>query len=76
MPQLHPFSTSTLRLDVYAGGDEPCAYATGLLINSGARDLLVTNWHVVTGRHPFTGELKLPARPQELVIWHRAIDNS
>ena len=76
MPQLHPCSTSTLRLDVYAGGDEPCAYATGLLINSGARDLLVTNWHVVTGRHPFTGELELPARPQELVIWHRAIDNS
>src|SRR5437016_12752719 len=35
MKQIHQFSTSTLRLDVYAGGDEPCAYATGLLINSG-----------------------------------------
>ena len=75
MPQLHPFSTSTLRLEVYAGGDEPCAHATGLLINSGGRDLLATNWHVVTGRHPFSGELQLTAQPQELVIWHRAIDN-
>jgi Trypsin-like peptidase domain len=72
--QIHPFSTSTLRLEVYAGGAEPCAFATGLLVNAAGRDFLATNWHVVTGRHPFTGELQLPAKPQELVIWHRAVD--
>jgi hypothetical protein len=76
MQQIHPFSTSALRLDVYAGGDQPCGYATGLLINAGGRVFLATNWHVVTGRHPFTGELNdLAAEPQYIIIWHRAVDN-
>ena len=76
MPQIHPFSTSTLRLDIHAEGDEPCGYATGLLINSGGRVLLATNWHVVTGRHPFTGQLNsLAAQPQHLVIWHPVVDH-
>ena len=76
MAQIHAFSTSTLRLDVYAEGDQPCSHATGLLINSSGRAFLATNWHVVTGRHPFTGHLNdLAAEPQYITIWHRAVDN-
>src|SRR5204863_4850107 len=41
----------------------------------GGRDLLATNWHVVTGKHPFTGEQRSAAQPQSLSIWHRVVDN-
>jgi hypothetical protein len=77
MFRIDPFSTATLRLDVFAGGERSCATATGLLINFHGRCFLATNWHVVTGRHPDTGELnKDAAIPRHLRIWHRAVDRN
>jgi hypothetical protein len=75
MFSVDPFSTATLRLEAFAGGEEPCGVATGLLIVAQNRPFLVTNWHVVTGRHPDTEELNnVGAIPDRLRIWHRAVD--
>jgi len=46
--------------------------ATGFVVNHRSSHFLITNWHVVTGRHPSTGE---PSRadgqtPTHLAIYH------
>jgi len=77
MFRIDPFSTATLRIEVFAGGAEPWSTGTGLLIICQGRVFLATNWHLVTGRHPVTEELNnAGAVPQILRIWHRAVDNA
>lgn len=52
------------------------ATATGFVVRVKGVDLLVTNYHVLSGRHPDTGEFlpKVPAAPDRLlipVLWRR-----
>lgn len=73
MSSVHPphrFSLCTLQLKIYAGGPESIADATGLWLKSRRKCFIVTNWHVVTGKHPKTGVLKSLA-PQSIQIAHR-----
>ena len=75
MFSVDPFSTATLRIEAFAGGEKPCGVATGLLINAQNKPFLATNWHVLTGRHPDTEKLnEMGATPERLRIFHRAVD--
>lgn len=70
-----PFSTCTLRLELFAGGEVACGYATAMLLICLGRPFIATNWHVITGRHPKTNEL-IAVSPQTVRIHHRCVDNT
>ena len=58
-----PFLLNVLGEVEEDGSLEPIAYATGFRFNLDGEDYLITNWHVVTGKHAFTGDklsLKTP----------------
>src|SRR4051812_46876928 len=48
-------SVRSLLLILQANG-KPLSTATGFLVSQDGRNYLVTNWHVVSGRHPETGQ--------------------
>ena len=66
-------STKSLRLEIRANG-QSLATATGFCVERNAKRFLITNWHVVAGRNPDTGELLSPtgAVPDELAIAHHS----
>jgi hypothetical protein len=65
MTKIDPFSLTTVPLQQYANGMK-IGDATGFVWRRHDRNYLITNWHVVTGRHAVTGELKLVIRPEML----------
>jgi len=70
---IDPLSTSSLLVEVHAAG-QSLVKATGFCVEAAARKFLVTNWHVVSGIHPDTGEVlsSSGSPPDELVIRHHA----
>lgn len=68
---IDPLTVSSLYLSIQAGGSE-IGTATGFVVNHSGRPYLITNGHVVTGRHPSTGVLVLSASPDSLKIWHHS----
>lgn len=55
MPVLDEYSVTTLRLTLLSQGNT-ISVATGFLSAHQGAVYLVTNWHVISGRHPGTGE--------------------
>ena len=54
MPDIDPYSQAALPLEMLFD-DTVLATATCFIWEQASRPFLVTNWHVVTGRHPQTG---------------------
>ena len=44
--------------------------ATGFVVERNGQRLLITNWHVVTGKHPQTGLSPTGVEPDELLVLH------
>jgi Trypsin-like peptidase domain len=64
-------SLASLNLETRFEG-QPLSTATGFVVEHGAGRFLITNWHVVTGRNPDTGEVLSPvgAVPSEVRVLH------
>jgi hypothetical protein len=57
MNEVDNYSTPVIFLEIYGNETGKLAgSATGFLLRAGARILLVTNWHVVAGRHSWNHE--------------------
>jgi len=67
--ELNPLSCSSLYVTQSNNGT-PIATATGFVVESNGIAYLITNWHVVTGRHPDTNDLVGAAEPDELRLMH------
>jgi len=72
--QIDPLSVTSLYLKVYshAGQEQHLSNATGFVVAWRGKHYLVTNWHVLAGRHPETGKPlhKMAALPDEVRIAH------
>ena len=68
---IDPLSIHPLYL-IQVKGDDPLGTATGFIVAKGEKKYLVTNWHVVTGRHPHSNQPICPQgkTPDALLIWH------
>ena len=65
------FSVKSLYLETYLNAS-PMGIATGFVVKKGNSYYLITNWHVVTCRNPFTGQPLSSsgvADPDTLRIW-------
>ena len=68
---INPLSVVSLKLEkVYK--NEIISFATGFIVERDNKYYLITNWHVVSGRHPSTYEIfdKQGRIPEELNIWY------
>lgn len=70
---IDPLSARPLYL-IQVKGDQTLGMATGFVVQKGDKYYLITNWHVVSGRHPKTNQVKDPAgrTPDALLIWHHS----
>jgi len=70
---IDPLSTSSLIVESRVNG-KSLGTATGFCIEANEKFFLVTNWHVVAGRNPDTGELlsNTGGIPDELRIVHHS----
>jgi hypothetical protein len=68
---LDPLSGRPLYL-IQTKDDEALGTATGFIVQKGKNYFLITNWHVVSGRHPESGQALHPSgkTPNALLIWH------
>jgi hypothetical protein len=55
MTSINEFSHKTHRLDLYCKG-KPIGVATGFVVSYLSKVFLLTNWHVLSGRNPNTGQ--------------------
>jgi hypothetical protein len=65
-------SLTSLSLELYAKGAE-IGVASGFIVRQNTSYYLITNWHIVTNRHPETGALFFntsPQIPDEVGIWY------
>ena len=72
MPRIiDPISVCSLRVECRVNGRQ-LGTATGFVVQGTAGPLLATNWHVLSGRSPTTGQPLSPtgALPDELVVLH------
>lgn len=70
---VHPMSLVSLLLEVRVNG-RALSSASGFIVESRGASFLITNWHVVAGRDPDTGQLlsSTGAVPDELaIVYHR-----
>jgi hypothetical protein len=70
--QIDPLSVTSLYLKVNVNGIL-LANATGFAVEEGGNVYLVTNWHVLSGRHPETGDpisKKTAGIPDEIRVAH------
>lgn len=68
---IDPLSCISLHLECFSKGI-PIGVGTGFVVVYGGTNYLVTNWHIVTGRDPNTGEpvsTTGAADPDAIVIW-------
>lgn len=73
----HPLSLTSLKLTVL-NGDRILSTATGFVVKYAEKFFLVTNWHVVTGRHADTGaclDEKYAAVPDRLAVDYHPSDS-
>lgn len=70
---IDPLSTQSLLIELYVNGNA-LSTATGIIVQRDGTDYLVTNWHVLSGRHPESGEPLSPTLgiPDEIRILHHA----
>lgn len=74
--RIDPLSKCSLRLELSMDGNPQQHTATGFVIKAGGRYHLITNWHVVTGRHPDTNEnIEDGWNPTEVTILHHAAND-
>lgn len=68
---MNQLSSSSLLLELY-NNREKIGKATGFIIKWNDGYYLITNWHVVTGKNPYTGETILSSGkiPTYLLVWH------
>jgi len=68
---IDPLTVRSLYL-IQVKGDEVLGTATGFIITHDKTKYLITNWHVVAGRHPQTNQPVHPQgkTPDALLIWH------
>lgn len=68
---IDPISVRPLYL-IQIKGDQTLGMATGFIVQKANTYYLITNWHVVSGRHPETNQVKHPSgqTPDALYIWH------
>ena len=72
---IDPLSNSSLFVESRVNG-KSLGTATGFCIEAKGKFFLVTNWHVVTGRNPDTGELlsnNLDASLLSLSAWNGCV---
>jgi hypothetical protein len=73
--QIDPFTLRALRLTMDAGNGYPLGVATGFIVRRRDVPFLVTNLHVVSGRHPDTGEqICQPLPPDFISIYHHVTE--
>lgn len=67
------FSVIPLLL-ISISGDQPLSSATGFLWNDRGQYYLVTNFHVLSGKHPMTGKIEDEKRrtPTKIRVFHNA----
>jgi hypothetical protein len=75
MPNIRMTSVRSLLIELIAN-ERRLATATGFLASHGGLIYLITNWHVVTGRHAQTREVLSSnnAVPDSLRVWHNDAD--
>ncbi|MCJ7603156.1 MAG: serine protease [Desulfobulbaceae bacterium] len=68
---IDPLSARPLYL-IQIKGNEPLGTATGFIVEKENKHYLITNWHVVSGLSPQSGEALHPEgkTPDALLIWH------
>lgn len=68
---IDPLSVRVLYL-ILLKGNSPLVTATGFVVQKEKTNYLITNWHVLTGRHPATNRPTNPteATPTHIMIWH------
>jgi len=68
---IDPLSTRPLYL-IQVNGDQVLGTATGFIVQKGSNYYLITNWHVVSGRHPETNQVQnqLGLTPDAILIWY------
>lgn len=72
---LDPLSVSSLLIDEI-DGNQVIGRATGFTMEKEGRQYLITNWHVVTGKHPQTGKIEHPNGrvPDKLAVYFHGPD--
>lgn len=57
---------------IQVNGSQVLGKATGFVVRKGSSYYLITNWHVVSGRHPETNQVQhqLELTPDAILIWH------
>lgn len=75
MPATHPASHCTTPVETLFD-ETSLGTSTGFFYQEGGHNYLVTNWHVITGKHPVTGDHLHPshAEPNRLKIWQHRTD--
>ncbi len=68
---IDPLSARPLYL-IQVKDDEVLSTATGFIVEKNKNQYLITNWHVVSGRHPDSNQVLHPQgkTPNAILIWH------
>ena len=68
---IDPLSVRPLYL-IEVNGNQALGMATGFVVQKANDYYLITNWHVLSGRHPSSNEVLHPTgkSPDALLIWH------
>lgn len=68
---IDPLTVRSLYL-IQVNCKQPLGTATGFVVAKGKEYYLITNWHVVSGRHPTSNKVIHPKgkTPDSLMIWH------
>jgi hypothetical protein len=68
---IDPLSARPLYL-IQVNESQVLGTATGFVVQKGSNYYLITNWHVVSGRHPETNQIQnqLGLTPDAILIWH------
>lgn len=77
MAGTHPASRCTTPIEAYFD-ETSLGISTGFFYRKNEQDYLVTNWHVLTGKHPVTGKhlSSTAAEPNVLKIWRHRTDGN
>lgn len=71
MELISPFSFCVLSIEALSLNKTVIAPATAFLIKAAGRQFLVTNYHVLTGRHPYTDEMLGTVTPDFVRVKYR-----
>ena len=69
MPGIHPVSRCTTPVEAFFN-ETSLGTSTGFFYQEAGQNYLVTNWHVITGKHHITGTHlgKLGSHPYQVII--------